>query len=92
MSKSKRETTVGVPMQSFDEEKLRENILVEARALGIPIESIRPVVDQVVRKVSDWVSTRSMVTELDLDRRIALEIKKYNKDLAYVYQNRGKII
>ena len=33
-----------------------------------------------------------IITDADLTRAISKELKKYNKDFAYVYQNRDKII
>jgi hypothetical protein len=33
-----------------------------------------------------------VITKADFERMVARELKKYNADFAYVYQNRDKII
>ena len=38
------------------------------------------------------LKNRSIITEKDLNRVILKELKKYHADLAYVYENRDKII
>ena len=35
---------------------------------------------------------KKIITKRDLERTVVAELKKYNADLAYVYQNRDKII
>ena len=77
---------------TFDVETLRKDILTEAKVLNLPSNTIRPIADKVAAQVAVWMAKRPAVTVDDLNRRIAMEIAKYNADLAYVYQNRGKII
>ena len=48
--------------------------------------------DQVAEKVIGWARKRNTITEADLYRQLAKESKKYNSDLAYVYENHDKII
>lgn len=77
---------------SFDEEKLKAEILAEAKRLHIAESTAEMMADKVVANVAKWVTKRATVTMDDINRRVALEMAKYNADLAYVYQNRGKII
>jgi len=77
---------------SFSEKALQEEILQNALALKIPSGVAEVITAQVAQQVSTWVEKRSVVTMDDVWRRVALEARKYNTDLAYVYQNRGKII
>ena len=49
-------------------------------------------VGKICLKVAERLTKRAAVTTDDLNRFIAEEAEKYNKDLAYVYKNRGKII
>ncbi len=77
---------------TFDEEKLKVEILAEAKKLHIAESTAEMMTDKVVANVAKWVAKRTTVTMDDINRRVALEMPKYNEDLAYVYQNRGKII
>lgn len=77
---------------TFSEDKLRADILQEARSLHLPQSTAELIADKVVANVAKWASKRTAVTMDDINRRVALEMAKYNADLSYVYQNRGKII
>ena len=50
------------------------------------------VAEKVAGQVVRWAGRRSAVTQADLNRQIAKEMQKYSPDLAYVFQNRDKII
>ncbi len=76
----------------FDAEALRDEIVRSAKAIGLPSGSATMIADKVAEKTALWVCKRSAVTADDLSRQVAKEVKKYSADLAYVYQNRGKII
>ena len=76
----------------FSKKKLREDILREARVLGLHSGAAEMMTDKVVEAIEKWAKKRTALTQGDLDRATAKEIKKYHADLAYVYENRGKII
>lgn len=76
----------------FDVAKLREDLRNDARAVGMADGVAEDVAEKVAERVTDWATKRSIITQDDLHRKIAQEATKYSKDLAYVYQNRGKII
>ncbi|MBR3135158.1 hypothetical protein IKG54_01150 [Candidatus Saccharibacteria bacterium] len=76
----------------FSKNKLKEELLRESKVLGIQLGAAELLADRVVTEVEKWAKKRTMITEADLNRVVAREVKKYNVDLAYVYQNRGKII
>ena len=79
-------------MAKFCKKKLREEILREAKVLNLHSGSAEIMADKVVEKVSKWASKRTDVTKEDLNRVTAKALEEYDKDLAYVYKNRGKII
>lgn len=81
-----------IEVVKFSRKKLTGEILTEAKVLGIHPGAAKVIADKVVDKVEIWAKQRTMITKTDLDRAVAKEIKKYHADLAYVYQNRGKII
>lgn len=76
----------------FDEEELRKELLQSARAVGVVGAAAELIAARVTESVAARVERRTVVTVNDLNKFIADEAKKYNKDLAYVYRNRGKII
>lgn len=77
---------------TFNEKTLREELVKSALAIGMPEGAAEAVASKVAAKTASWVTTRAVITIDDLHRRVAMEAEKYNTDLAYIYQNRGKII
>lgn len=77
---------------SFSEKGLRDDVLESAVAIGIPEGTAGAIAEKVAARTAVWVATRAVITSDDLYRRVAQEAEKYSADLAYVYQNRGKII
>ena len=96
MEKAKRQILRRKPKTTatvtFSEEKLKAEIIAEAKILKISESTAEIIASKTATEVAKWVSKRAAVTIDDVNRRVALEIAKYNSDLAYVYQNRDKII
>lgn len=76
----------------FSAEALKKELMRETKVLKIPSGIAEVIVEKMVAEVEKWIKQRPAVTVEDIQRRVAREAKKYNTDLAYVYQNRGKII
>ena len=76
----------------FDEAKLTKDVRGEAKSIKLPDEVADVITPKIVAAVARWATKRPAITEADLNRRIAKEAEKYSVNLAYVYQNRGKII
>ena len=76
----------------FDAKHLKAEIMRDAKALGMAESTADYITNKIVAAVEKWISKRSAVTMEDIERRVAMEAERYNADLAYVYQNRGKII
>lgn len=87
--KRKQKTAISY---AFDEETLKAEILAEAVKLRVAETVAKTIADKVAKSVAIWVAKRAAVTLDDVNRRVGMEMAKYNADLAYVYQNRGKII
>lgn len=79
-------------MKKFDHQKIAKELKIDARALGIPSGSANLFIERTIKAANKNLSDKTIITQQDLDRAIIKELKKYNSDLAYVYQNRGKII
>lgn len=76
----------------FDENKLAQEIIHDAKVIGLGPDAAKVMASAIVKKVSGRISKRSAITVEDLNRFVAEAAEKYNNDLAYFYQNRGKII
>jgi len=76
----------------LSKKKVHEDIKREAKVLGRHAGSAEIIADKVTEKIMAWSKKRSMITEDDLNQKIAKEIKKYDEDLAYLFESKGKII
>lgn len=72
-----------------DEEKI---LKIHAKALGIPVGSAEIFIKKSITAAEKALKNRKIITKNDKIRAITKELKKYNKDLAYVYGNYDKII
>ena len=79
-------------MQGFNQSNIRNELLIYAKAVGIPTGAAEDFIDRSITAAIKSLSHRSIITENDLRRAIAKELKKYDPYLAYVYQNRDIII
>lgn len=77
---------------TFSVKGLETELLCEMQALRIPPGTAEVMAEKIAEAVEGWTRKRSVITDEDMWRRIAKEAEKYSADLAYVYQNRGKII
>ena len=77
---------------TFDKDLLTKDLKTEARALGIPVGAANSFVEKTVTATCTKLKKKKIITKRDLERTVVAELKKYNADLAYVYQNRDKII
>lgn len=76
----------------FSEAQLREDLRREARVLNIHPGAADLIAGEVTEKLEKWLEDKPTITQSDLDRRIVLEVKKYNKDLAFILGERNKLI
>ncbi len=79
-------------LAKLSKKKIHEDIKREAKVLGIHPGTAEIIADKVTEKIMTWTKKRSMITEEDLNQKLAKEIKKYNEDLAYLFESKGKII
>lgn len=78
--------------QVFSERSLQKELMHEAKAVGIAVGVAEVITLKIAKRVSERVAKRTVITADDLNRFVAEEAEKYNKDLSYVYKNRDKII
>lgn len=67
-------------------------LIIHAKALGIPSGSAQIFIDKAVLASTKKLEKQTITTDADIVRTLAKELKKYNPDLAYVYENYAKII
>ncbi|MBQ3474021.1 hypothetical protein IJH24_01150 [Candidatus Saccharibacteria bacterium] len=79
-------------MEYFDEKLIKQNLKIDARAIGIPSGSAEIFIEKTLENVKKQLKNKTIITNKDLERIITKELKKYNSDLAYIYKNRDKII
>ncbi len=78
--------------KKFNDKILRRELKIDARGIGIPTGAADLFIERVIKDVEKHFRNRQIITEADLKRAVVKELKKYNDDFAYVYQNRDKII
>ena len=71
---------------------LHRELKLHSRALGIPDGAADSFINATIHSVEKNLKSKTVITTADLKRNIAKELKKYNADLAYIYQNRDTII
>lgn len=79
-------------MTTLDEKTLTKNLKIDAKAVGIPSGAAEIFIAKSLQAATKTLQTKKIITNKDLERAITKELKKYNADLAYVYENRDKII
>ena len=79
-------------MNTFNQESLKKELEIDAKAVGIASGAAELFIKKTIDSVKKSLTTKHIITEGDLKRLVIKELKKYNKDLAYVYENRDKII
>ena len=66
--------------------------MIDAHSVGIPSGAAEDFVNRSIAAATESLSNKHIITANDLKRALTKELKKYHPDLAYVYQNRDKII
>lgn len=76
----------------FDPKKLKRELKIHAHALGIPVGAANDFIEHTIHSTTKELKNKKIITKQDLKRTVVKELKKYHKDLAYVYENHDKII
>ncbi len=71
---------------------IKKELRIHSKALGIPPGAAYSFIDAVINSTKKALKNKSTITQAEIEKTIKKELKKYNPDLAYVYQNRDKII
>ena len=72
--------------------RLADDIKREARVLNIHPGAAELIAGEVTKKIEKWIMDKPTITQSDMDRKIITEVRKYNKDLAFILRERNKLI
>ena len=76
----------------FSEKQLINDLKREAKVLNLEQGAAELIAREVAKRIQLWMTDKPTITQSDLDRRIITEVRKYNKDLAFILGERNKII
>lgn len=76
----------------FSEKQLINDLKSEAKVLNLEQGAAELIATEVAKRIQLWMIDKPAITQSDLDRRIITEVRKYNKDLAFILGERNKII
>ena len=74
------------------DERMYQEIMREAKVLNMQAGAAEIIAKKVTEAIIKWGKNRAAVTEVDLNQRLAKETKKFNADLAYLFESKNKII
>lgn len=74
------------------DERIYQEIMREAKVLNMQAGAAEIIAKKVTEAIMKWSKNRAAVTEVDLNQRLAKETKKFNADLAYLFESKSKII
>lgn len=74
------------------DERIYQEIMREAKVLNMQAGAAEIIAKKVTEAIMKWSKNRAAVTEVDLNQRLAKETKKFNADLAYLFESKNKII
>ncbi len=77
---------------AFDRNTLEKDICREAKSLNIPAGAAKEIAHKVSCDIEKWANQQTNLARADLDKRIVAELHKYDDNLSFIYNNRGKII
>ena len=79
-------------MEEIDPTNISKDLKIHAKGLGIPPGAANSFIERALKAALKSLHSKTLITEKDLQRTLVKELKKYNADLAYVYENHDKII
>lgn len=74
------------------DERIYQEIMREAKVLNMQAGAAEIIAKKVTEAIIKWGKNRAAVTEVDLNQRLAKETKKFDTDLAYLFESKNKII
>lgn len=73
-------------------EDAEAELKIHARALGLAPGASEIFIKKSLNAAQKSLKNRKIILRADLTRTVSKELKKYNADLAYVFENYDKII
>lgn len=79
-------------MEITNNKTLIKNLKIDAKAIGIPTGAAEIFINKSLTAAQRSLKSKKIITDQDLKLAIVKELRKYNTDFAYVYENHDKII
>ncbi|RYC74803.1 hypothetical protein [Candidatus Nanosyncoccus alces] len=79
-------------MEITNNKTLIKNLKIDAKAIGIPTGAAEIFINKSLTAAQKSLKSKKIITDQDLKLAIVKELRKYNTDFAYVYENHDKII
>ena len=72
--------------------ELTRELKIHAKAINLPSGAADSFIKTTIEAVEPVLAKKSTITDRDLKRYVSRELKKYNRDFAYVYEKYDTII
>lgn len=79
-------------MDDHTKKQLISALKHHAQAIGLSAGAAESFITIALERSEARLADKTTITQTDLTRVVASELRKFNADLAYVYQNYDKII
>ena len=79
-------------MDEETKKKLKKSLKLHARALEIPDGASEDFINHAIKSADASLKSKKTITPHDIKRTMVKELKKYHRDLAYVYEIHDTII
>lgn len=89
---AKTNPTTSAPITTKTWQDLEKTLKFHARALDIPAGAASDFIARTLKDAKSSLASKKIITKKDLTTAVTKSLKKYHKDLAYVYENYDKII
>lgn len=77
---------------NYSRNDVKKDIIRCGAGLGLPAGWLEQIAEITTKSVDDWIADKATVTEDDIRRKVILELKPLNADMAYAFENYDKII
>jgi len=78
-------------VEEFDERKVYASCYAACLSTHMQKEEAESICSKVSRSMKAWVKTKRTVSSTDIFRQVTRELKRYNKDAAFMYETHRDI-
>ena len=78
-------------LNKFDERKVYASCYAASLAADIPKKEAEKICNKVCKTIKKWMKDKDVVTSTQIFKEAAKEMKKHNKDAAFMYRTHREI-